>query len=161
MKKHNPLETEFVLCDFENPSHTKALVSLINEYMQHPMGGSLAHNENQSEIMVNGLASHSSSFVLFVKYDGQIAGLATCFINFSTFRVAPYINVHDLIVSSKYRGLGLGRALMGEIISMARKRGYCKVNLEVREDNPVAMALYQNMGFNECDPPMRFWEVVI
>ena len=55
------------------------------------------------------------------------------------------------------RGAGLGRALLDKIIVIAGERGYCKVNLEVRDDNTVAKELYSSLGFQDTVPPMHFW----
>jgi len=95
--------------------------------------------------------------VLFVVYKNEIAGLATCFINFSTFNLKSYINIHDIIIYQHYRGKNLGRALLSEIISIAQQRNYIKVTLEVRDDNTNAKALYQSLGFKDTEPIMHFW----
>jgi ribosomal protein S18 acetylase RimI-like enzyme len=148
---------EFEFCDFENPKHLEALADLLNLYMADPMGDAIPLNKLQQLRLVDGLANHPSSFVLFVLYNGEMAGLATSFINFSTFHVKPYLNIHDIVVHPKYRGKGLGKALMKRLIAISTERGYCKVTLEVREDNSIAQNLYRNIGFEECKPNMLFW----
>nr|WP_321374392.1 GNAT family N-acetyltransferase [uncultured Bacteroides sp.] len=152
---------EFEYCDYENPMHLAALVDLLNHYMQDPMGECEPLNKRSQLRLVDGLANHPSSFVLFIIYDQKIAGLATCFVNFSTFNVKPYINLHDLIIYDKYRGKGLGRLLLEELIHISELRKYCKISLEVREDNRVAQNLYRSMGFKECIPNMYFWTKTI
>lgn len=147
-----------LFCDFSNDNHKAALVKLINAYKQDPMGGSVPFNEDEGLILIQNLASHPSCFVLFVMYNGKVSGLATCFINYSTFRLTPYINIHDLFVLKSCRGKGLAKALLQKVINIASDRGYCKVNLEVREDNLGAKALYTEFGFTECEPPMHFWQ---
>jgi ribosomal protein S18 acetylase RimI-like enzyme len=95
--------------------------------------------------------------VLFEIYDGTVAGVATCFENFSTFMVKPYLNIHDFFVHPDFRGKGLANRLMQELISIANERKYCKITLEVREDNLVAQGLYKSHGFEDCKPNMLFW----
>jgi ribosomal protein S18 acetylase RimI-like enzyme len=148
---------EFEFCDYENPKHLNALVDLLNMYMADPMGSSPQLNKLQQLRLVDGLANHPSSFVLFEIYDGEVVGLATCFINFSTFLVKPYLNVHDFFVKHEYRGKGLANNLMQELISISNERKYGKITLEVREDNLVAQGLYKSLGFEECNPNMLFW----
>ena len=121
------------------------------------MGGGVQLTPIQQLRLVDGLSNHPSCFVLFVLSDNQIVGLATCFINFSTFKVKPYINIHDLIIDNHYRGKGLGRSLLPKIESIARERKYCKITLEVREDNYTAQSLYYDLGFKEGRPVMYFW----
>jgi len=148
---------EFEFCDFENPVHLTVLADLLNMYMADPMGDSPQLNKLQQLRLVDGLANHPSSLVLFEIFDEKIVGLATCFINFSTFKVKPYLNIHDFFVHPDYRGKGLAKKLMEELISISEERKYCKINLEVREDNRAAQGLYRSMGFEECKPNMFFW----
>ena len=147
----------FEHCDFENPMHLEALVGLLNHYMTDPMGDALPLNKLKQLRLVDGLANHPTALVLFVLYDGEIAGLSTCFINFSTFNVKSYLYIHDIIVYAGFRGKGLGRALMEYLIKLSLERDYCKITLEVREDNLLARGLYRSLGFDECTPDMLFW----
>ena len=151
------MNISFEFCDFENLEHLKALVDLLNKYMADPMGDSPVLNKLQQLRLVDGLANQPSSFVLFELCDGVIAGLATCFINFSTFRVKSYLNIHDIFVLPEYRGIGLARKMMQELISISQKWDYCKMTLEVRDDNTIAQRLYRSMDFEECKPKMLFW----
>jgi ribosomal protein S18 acetylase RimI-like enzyme len=148
---------EFEFCDFENPKHLAALADLLNMYMADPMGDVPPLNKLQQLRLVDGLANHPSSFVLFEIFDGAIVGLATCFINFSTFMVKPYLNIHDFFVHPNYRGKGLAKGLLQELIAISKERKYCKITLEVREDNQVAQGLYNSAGFEDCKPKMLFW----
>ena len=95
--------------------------------------------------------------MLFVLSDEKIVGLATCFINFSTFNVKSYINIHDFFIHPDYRGKRLANGMMQELISISKERRYCKLTLEVREDNIVAQGLYKSLGFEECNTKMLFW----
>jgi ribosomal protein S18 acetylase RimI-like enzyme len=133
------------------------LAALINQYIADPMGGGKPLTPLQQLRLVDGLANHPASFVLFVLTDNQIVGLATCFVNFSTFKARPYINIHDLIIDKDFRGKGLGRNLLQQIESIAKERKYCKITLEVREDNFAAKDLYTEMGFKDTRPMMHFW----
>jgi ribosomal protein S18 acetylase RimI-like enzyme len=125
--------------------------------MNDPMGDYPPHDQNKQLRLVDGLANHPTAFVLFVRCDGRYAGLTTCFVNFSTFKIKPYLYVHDVVVHADFRGMGLGRKLMERLVELSRERDYCKITLEVREDNEAAKALYQSLGFEECEPRMYFW----
>lgn len=46
----------------------------------------------------------------------------------------------------EYHGLGLGTALMKEILTLLKKRGYKRVSLSVQKAN-YAVKLYQTVGF--------------
>lgn len=136
----------YEFCDFENPKHLKALAELTNHYMTDPMGGAEPLNKLQQLRLVDGLANHPTAEVLFAIIDAKAVGLATCFVNFSTFKVKPYLYIHDIVVLNEYRGKGIGKGLMQKLIEISRERKYCKVTLEVREDNVAAQTLYKNLG---------------
>lgn len=148
---------DFEFCDYENPQHLTALTDLLNHYMSDPMGDYPPHDKIRQLRLVDGLANHPTAFVLFILYDGKYAGMVTCFVNFSTFKIKPYLYVHDVVVHQDFRGKGLGRFLMEKLVSISKERDYCKITLEVREDNLAARSLYQSLGFEECEPKMFFW----
>lgn len=84
--------------------------------------------------------------------------LANCFVNFSTFKAKPLLYIHDFVVDPAFRNRGYGSQFMNAILQWSKQQGHCRVNLEVRNDNPNAQKLYTNAGFADCDPPMYFWE---
>lgn len=149
---------EIIQCDFKNTVHRQKVVELIDAYMQDPMGGGNPMPEKNKKPLVEGLSAHPGAFVLLAIEEDRYLGVATCFVNFSTFNVKPYINVHDLAVIKAARGKGVGRKLLERIIEIAKEKDYCKVTLEVRNDNHNAQGLYKSLGFNECEPVMHFWE---
>jgi ribosomal protein S18 acetylase RimI-like enzyme len=149
---------EIIQCDFKNVVHRQKVVELIDAYMQDPMGGGNPMPEKNKKPLVEGLAAHPGTFVLFAVEEDRYLGVATCFVNFSTFNVKPYINVHDLAVIKSARGKGVGRKLLERIIEIAKEKDYCKVTLEVRNDNINAQGLYKSLGFKECEPVMHYWE---
>ena len=151
------MNISFAYCDYENPVHLTALVDLLNHYMTDPMGEAPPLNKLQQLRLVDGLSNHPAALVRFVLYEGKIVGLATCFINFSTFNVKPYLYIHDIVVYADFRNKGIGKALMEKLIEISTEREYCKITLEVREDNFQAQGLYYSLGFEECTPGMLFW----
>lgn len=58
-------------------------------------------------------------------------------------------DVQTIAVAEGARRHGLGRALLGTLVSEARRRGAREVFLEVRADNPAAQRLYAAFGFEE------------
>jgi ribosomal protein S18 acetylase RimI-like enzyme len=150
-------EISFEYCDFENPAHLNALVELLNTYISDDMGGGLPLNKLQQLRLVDGLANHPSALVLFILCDNEVAGFSTCFVNFSTFNAKSYLNIHDFFVMTDFRGQGLGKRLMEELVAISEERKYCKITLEVRADNKVAQRLYKGFGYGACEPNMLFW----
>jgi ribosomal protein S18 acetylase RimI-like enzyme len=151
-------EAQFVLCDFDNAVHCQALCTLLNAYMADPMGDHEAHDEAKQRALVKGLKAHPTSITLFMVMDGRFMGLVNGFMNFSTFNLMPFINIHDVFICPEYRGRGLSRKMIGKMKEIARDNGCCKVCLEVRYDNPAAQACYRAEGFEDDVPPMYYWE---
>lgn len=149
---------ELIKVNLNNPEHQKALISLMNDYMKDDMGRGKPMPEGMGSKLIEGLKNHRAYLGFFAVVDNEFTALANCNLNFSTWDVKPLINIHDFIVSSDFRKMGIGQFLLNEIEKYARKEGYCRLNLEVRHDNYKAQKLYKKVGFQECKPPNYFWE---
>lgn len=57
--------------------------------------------------------------------------------------------LYSIAVDPEARGRGLGRRLMEAAVDLARQRGADLLRLEVRVDNPSAIALYRALGFHD------------
>lgn len=55
----------------------------------------------------------------------------------------------NLSIAKPYQKQGLGRLLLEHMIEMAKNQGATDMFLEVRPSNISAIALYENIGFNE------------
>lgn len=145
-------------CNFKDPRQRKAIIDLMNHYMASDMGGNLPpYNNATAQAVVEGLEYHPSRLVLLAEYLGEYVGLSNSFVNFGTFAGKPFINIHDIVILEKYRGLGIGRKMMEAIDTKAKELGCGKITLEVRDDNTRAQQLYKSMGFDEGKPAMHFW----
>lgn len=151
-------QVQIIDCNFKDPKHTKALVGLMNHYMSDAMGNHPEHSPESAQRLIEGLDKHPNKVIVFALYQGEFVGLCNSFVSFSTFAAKPFINIHDVIVTDKYRGLGVGRKMLEGVADRARALGCSKITLEVREDNHNAKHLYNSLGFKENDPRMHFWE---
>ena len=152
------MELSIIQVDLQNPVHCTQVIKLLNDYMNDHMGNNRPMPKELGPQIIAGLKQHSGFLGFFVMSGDQFAGLANCNINFSTFQAKPLINIHDFIVAPECRSMGAGQFLLEGIINYASQNGYCRVNLEVREDNLTAKSLYHKMGFSDCVPRMMFWE---
>ncbi len=143
-------------CNFIAPNHRRAFANLLHAYMTDPMGGCTPHTEQTAQQVIEHLHNHPSTYIQFAMCRRKIAGMAVCFINYSTFQAAPFINIHDLIVLPGFRKTGIGEALIHGVTLKAISLQCAKVTLEVREDNQVAKSLYAKMGFCSCTPVMEY-----
>lgn len=142
----------------QNVEHCLQVIKLLNDYMNDPMGNNRPMPKTLGPRIISGLKNHPGFLGFFVMADDQFAGLANYNINFSTFQAKPLINIHDFIIAPEFRNIGAGSFLLNAVISYASQNGFCRINLEVREDNLTAKSLYKKMGFDDCVPKMMFWE---
>jgi GNAT superfamily N-acetyltransferase len=60
--------------------------------------------------------------------------------------------VEDVFVDASARGHGVGRALLEKATERALERGCRRMELDVNEENPAAIALYTSFGFTAGQP---------
>jgi ribosomal-protein-alanine N-acetyltransferase len=58
-------------------------------------------------------------------------------------------HITNVAVHPEFRGEGIGRALISELLYLCKKDGIKSFTLEVRESNAVAQNLYKSFGFVE------------
>jgi len=151
-------EIKIIKCDFNNPAHCQAEKDLMREYMTDKMGGQKPLDKEGNQSLIEGLKKQSNALVLLAIYKDEYVGLTNSFVNFATFTVHNFLNIHDVIVKKSHRGMGIGKKLLEENIRIASEELNCsKITLEVREDNVIAQILYQRLGFKHCEPKMYFW----
>ena len=157
------METTVIVADYSDKKQGSEIIQLMNAYASDPMGGGKPLLLFVQENLVSELAKRSFAFSLICYVGTEPAGLINCFEGFSSFACKPLINIHDVIVLSEFRGLGISQRLLDEVDSIAEQRGCCKVTLEVLEGNQAAKNAYLKHGFAgyELDPEMgkaEFWQ---
>ena len=143
---------EFKLADWHNPVDSNAVVSMLQSYALHPMGGAVPLSDYAVKNLPTAMAATPGAFsviVWLVDDNGahQAVGLANCFTALSTFACKPLINIHDLYVDDIARGQGTGQKLLAFVEAEAKSRGCCKVTLEVLTGNTNALHAYERYGF--------------
>lgn len=68
--------------------------------------------------------------------------------------------IHALAVGYDYRGQGLGKILVNQIISDAKESGGEAIHLDVIDNNVAAEAFYKGLGFQYIGTENIFYEVV-
>jgi len=81
------------------------------------------------------------------------AGVCQLRFRFSVWSAGEECCVEDLFVREDSRRSGLGAALVDAALRCARERGCARVELDVREDNRAALALYASRGFAASAEP--------
>ena len=140
-------QSQIIEADLTRSSHSNAVLELLQAYARDAMGAGQPLSPVVSGSLIDALKQHPTTRIFLAEYEQRFIGMAICFVGFSTFHAKPLLNVHDLAVLSDFRGKGIGRALLRAVAEAAAARGYCKVTLEVREDNHNAAKLYASEGF--------------
>jgi GNAT superfamily N-acetyltransferase len=100
------------------------------------------------------LADPHTEFLLAGPEDARPTGLCQLRYRYGLWYDAPDCWLEDMYVDDEARGAGVGRALGEAAFERARERGCRRVQLDVNEANPEALALYRRLGFDEVqDPP--------
>ncbi|MDN4502898.1 GNAT family N-acetyltransferase [Alteromonadaceae bacterium BrNp21-10] len=138
---------QVTVADYQNPQHAKDIVHLLHQYALDPMGGGNGISTEVQGRLVSELAQVPGAFSILCYVDSKPAGLANCFMGFSTFKGKPLVNIHDLAVMPGHRGAGLSQRLLEKVEAEAKDRGACKVTLEVLTGNHIAQQAYLKYGF--------------
>ncbi len=83
---------------------------------------------------------------LIAEVDGEPAGFALFFHNFSTFLAQPGIYLEDLFVVPEQRGHGVGKALLERLAQTAVDRGCGRLEWAVLDWNKDAIRFYESLG---------------
>ena len=141
---------EIVEVDLGLASHQAGVIAMMDAYASDPMGDGQPLSPFAREHLIQGLREHPTTLIFLVFHQNAPCGIATCFRGFSTFAARPLLNVSDFYVVPKYRGQGIGRALLESIEAKAISMGCCKLTLEVQSNNSVARQIYEQFGFRKA-----------
>ena len=89
--------------------------------------------------------------VVIASYEGEPAGFALFFHNFSTFLGRPGIYLEDLFVIPNLRGHGIGRILLSYLARLAVERGCGRLEWWVLDWNEPAIRFYERLGAKAMD----------
>jgi GNAT superfamily N-acetyltransferase len=89
--------------------------------------------------------------VLIAYLGDQPAGLAIFFATYSTFLARPGIYLEDLFVEPKFRGCGIGKALLVHLAKLTRQRGGARLEWSVLNWNEPSIQFYKKLGATAQD----------
>ena len=92
---------------------------------------------------------------LIARWDGEPAGFALFFHNFSTFLGRPGLYLEDLFVKPAVRSKGVGRALLKRLAQIAIDRRCGRLEWSVLDWNEPAIRFYESIGAQ----PLEEWTI--
>jgi len=88
---------------------------------------------------------------ILAELDGEAAGFALFFFNYSTWKGRPGVYLEDLFVEPRLRGRGIGKALLQAVAQFALEHGCERVQWEVLDWNTPAIDFYRAIGAEFLD----------
>jgi ribosomal protein S18 acetylase RimI-like enzyme len=135
----------------ESPADLAAVRALFLEY-QADLGIDLCFQGFAEELdRLPGDYAEPAGVLMLATVDGLPAGCCA----FRSLTSSDHLNACEmkrLFVRPAFRGCGLGRRLVEQIMSRAELAGYNTILLDTLSDMEAARALYQEVGFVEVAP---------
>ena len=127
------------------PADAPAIYQLIRDLAEYER--SLPHVTGTPEHLREALFGPAPAvFAHVAEHEGQLAGFALWFLNFSTWECRHGIYLEDLYVRPELRGHGHGRQLLAALAALCVERGYGRLQWWVLDWNEPAIGFYRALG---------------
>ena len=100
----------------------------------------------EADLLRDGFGSNPKFRVDIAEWEGQPAGFAFYFFNYSTWLGRPGLYLEDLIVRPAFRGKGIGKALMVHLAAVALRENCYGLRWQVLDWNTPAIEFYESLG---------------
>jgi GNAT superfamily N-acetyltransferase len=127
-------------------AHEAGLVlSFIRELAEYEK---LLHEVEASEAAIAAalFGDNPRVFCEIAEWNGEVAGFAVWFINFSTFSGRSGIYLEDLFVRPAQRGKGIGKALLANLAKQCVANGWSRLQWSVLDWNTPSIEFYKSLG---------------
>jgi GNAT superfamily N-acetyltransferase len=94
----------------------------------------------------DGFSSEPKFYVEIAEWNGEPAGFALWFYNYSTFQGKPGIYLEDLFVRPQFRKRGIGKALLVHLARLAVEQGCGRYQWQVLDWNTPSIEFYESLG---------------
>jgi GNAT superfamily N-acetyltransferase len=126
------------------------ILSLINELAEYEK---LRHESVATEASLHKalFGAPPRAEALIARFDGEPAGFALFFHNFSTFLGKPGLYLEDLFVRPAYRGRAIGKSVLSYLAALAVERDCGRFQWQVLDWNRPSRDFYERLGA-QADP---------
>jgi GNAT superfamily N-acetyltransferase len=105
----------------------------------------------EADLLRDGFGPQPFYSCLMAEHDGQPAGFALYFFNYSTWMGHPGLYLEDLFVLPALRGLGIGKALLRAVAARAIEMNCSRMQWQVLDWNTPAIEFYLATGAEMMD----------
>ena len=127
------------------PEQIGLILALIRELAEYEK---LLHEVEATEAMIGAalFEDHPRLFCEIAEWDGEPAGFAVWFNNFSTFSGRSGLYLEDLFVRPAFRGKGIGKALLVNLARQCVANGWSRLQWAVLDWNTPSIEFYKSLG---------------
>jgi GNAT superfamily N-acetyltransferase len=102
------------------------------------------------------LGNPSIGQIFVAEKEGKVIGMASLLFTISTALGGKVGILEDVIVTPEFRGQGIGKQLINQILKYSRRMKLKRLTLLTDGDNHIAQDLYKHFGFRSSKMlPMR------
>ncbi len=136
------------------PADAALILSFIRDLAEYEK---LSHDVTASaaDVRAKLFGDNPRVFCDIAEVNGEAAGFAVWFFNFSTFLGKHGLYLEDLFVRPKFRGAGVGKAMLAHLAKRAMAEGCGRLEWWVLDWNEPAIEFYKSLGA----APMSDWTV--
>ena len=100
----------------------------------------------EADFIRDGFGDDPKFKVVFAEWNGEPAGFALFFYNYSTWQGRPGLYLEDLFVKPEFRGKGIGKALLLHLAKIAVENNCGRYQWQVLDWNTPALDFYKSLG---------------
>ncbi|MCS3451619.1 MULTISPECIES: GNAT family N-acetyltransferase [Bradyrhizobium] len=132
------------------PDEAGLVFSLVRELAEYEK---LLHEVHASEADIADalFGANPRLYCDIAEWNGEPAGFAVWFVNFSTFAGRHGIYLEDLFVRPALRGKGIGKALLVHLAKQCLANGWSRLQWAVLDWNAPSIAFYKSLGAEMMD----------
>ena len=142
------------------PQHSEAIRTILNDAILHttalydylPRTPEMMETWFAAKVKGNYLAGQVKANYPIIGLENE-AGELMGFASYGIFRAWPaykYSIEHSVYVDARFRGFGVGRQLMRQLIEDAQAQGYHMMIGGIDATNTASLALHRSLGFTHC-----------